>query len=268
MPMPVSAKIQLLGRIFAIATLAMVSNAQANPPREYKVELVLFEQLSASSEQFIERSDEHEGWPDLENAVELSTEAPPDGYFYLLPPKDRDLSSSVARLNNSSHYHVITHIAWKQPGLDDAAAKSVHIHGGVNYETQFPERLTLPHIHADETEAVIKSKTPVTLEQVDGTVKIVLARYLHIYTDLVFRKPVTTEYKYSDGQVLQSTFLRDVKVRTQRRMRSRELHYLDHPLLGILVQITPIEVETKAADVQHPTDETRNDVVDQPTLQR
>jgi hypothetical protein len=268
MPMPVSAKIRLLGHMFAIGTLVVVSNAQANPTRAYKVELVLFEQLSTSSEQFIERSNKHENWPDLENAVELSTKATPDGYFYLLPPMDRDLSSSVARLNKSSHYHVITHIAWKQPGLDDAAAKSVHIHGGKHYETQFPERLTPPNTHADETQAVIKSKPPVTLEQVDGTVKIVLARYLHVYTDLIFRKPVTTEYEYSDGQVFQSTFLRDVKVRTRRRMRSRELHYLDHPLLGILVQITPIEVKTTAAEMQHLTDETLNEVVDQLTLQR
>jgi hypothetical protein len=267
MPLPVRAKIRWVGCILTIGTLAVVSNAQDTPSREYKAELVLFEQLSTTSEQFFERSGKHEDGPDLENAVELSTEAPPDGNFYLLPPTDMDLNSTVARLNKSSHYHVITHIAWKQPGLDKAAAKSVHIHGGLNYETQFPERLA-PNTRADDNEAVIESPPPATLEQVDGTVKIVLARYLHVYTDLIFRKPVTTEYEYSDGQVLHSTFLRDVKVRTHRRMRSRELHYLDHPLLGILIQITPIKLEATDTDVQPPTDETHNDVANQPMLQR
>ncbi|MAS25712.1 MAG: hypothetical protein CMH99_10195, partial [Oceanospirillaceae bacterium] len=26
-----------------------------------------------------------------------------------------------------------------------------------------------------------------------------------------------------------------------RRMRSNELHYIDHPMLGIVIKITPIE---------------------------
>ena len=268
MPMQISAIFRLLGRVLAIGAIAMVCNAKDEPPREYRVELVLFEQLSTSSEQFTEQSGEYEDWPELENAVELSIEASQDGNFYHLPPTYMELTSTIARLNKSSRYNVIAHIAWKQPGLDNAAAKSVRIHGGINYETQFPERLN-PLTNTDETEAVIELEPPdTTLEQVDGTVKIVLARYLHVYTNLIFRKPVTTEYEYSDGQVLQSTILRDVKVRTHRRMRSRELHFLDHPLLGILVQITPIEVEATAAEVQPPTDASPDERLDQPTQQR
>ena len=266
MPMQMSAMCRLLGCVLAIGIIALAANAQDDPLRIYKVELVLFEQLSASSEQFTEQPGEYKDWPDLENAVELSSAYQNSG-FYLLPPTDRDLNAVIARLNKSSRYNVIEHIVWKQPGLDNTAAKAVHIHGGINYESQFPERIK-PPINADEGMTVNELEPSTTLEQVDGTIKIVLARYLHVYTDLIFRKPVTTEYEYSDGQVLQSTLLRDFKVRSHRRMRSRELHYLDHPLLGILVQITPIEEDATAADTQLPTDETLDDMADQPTLER
>jgi len=34
---------------------------------------------------------------------------------------------------------------------------------------------------------------------------------------------------------------RTVALRQKRRMRSNELHYLDHPLMGLLVKVTPYE---------------------------
>jgi hypothetical protein len=30
---------------------------------------------------------------------------------------------------------------------------------------------------------------------------------------------------------------------TSRRMRSGELHYLDHPVFGVLIKVIPIEIE-------------------------
>lgn len=38
-----------------------------------------------------------------------------------------------------------------------------------------------------------------------------------------------------------------VLMRQSRRMRSNELHYLDHPLLGVVVQLTPLDKEQLAA---------------------
>jgi hypothetical protein len=38
--------------------------------------------------------------------------------------------------------------------------------------------------------------------------------------------------------------VRTVKMSEHRRLRSKELHYLDHPMLGILISITPYEIET------------------------
>jgi len=61
-----------------------------------------------------------------------------------------------------------------------------------------------------------------------GTVTLTLSRYLHLNTDMVF-------YTAVDGLPVAA------RVSDSRRMRSRELHYIDHPLLGVIAEITPIE---------------------------
>lgn len=50
---------------------------------------------------------------------------------------------------------------------------------------------------------------------------------------------------------------------SHRRMRSKELHYIDHPLVGILVQINPVkkkpaeaaenQLNAPASGAQHPS---------------
>lgn len=103
----------------------------------------------------------------------------------------------------------------------------------------------------------------------DGTVRLVVSRYLHVHTDLHFTTPVEwldeaaasavtmpgagapdtpgdaragvagaatapRIARDADGQAMLSyPFVQ------RRRMRSNELHYLDHPVLGMLVWVTP-----------------------------
>ena len=56
----------------------------------------------------------------------------------------------------------------------------------------------------------------------DGTIKVSVRRYLHVDLDLLL--------KSGKGYRLQA----------KRRMRSREIHYIDHPKMGVLVLITPV----------------------------
>jgi hypothetical protein len=47
---------------------------------------------------------------------------------------------------------------------------------------------------------------------------------------------------------------RTVNIKQRRRMRSNELHYIDHPLLGLLIKISPVEL-TKSEESTVLTDE-------------
>lgn len=65
---------------------------------------------------------------------------------------------------------------------------------------------------------------------ITGQLKVVLARYLHFYGQL----------NYQQNNI-------NYPMAVQRRMRSKELHYIDHPLVGILVQINPVKQVVKQA---------------------
>ena len=230
----------ILTLVLGLASVMTTALGEETPI--YKIELILFTHRIESAAQSILSSNITE-WPDTENAIELSMDqsdmGSSDSLFSVLPLSETNLAEEKSLLVHSNRYEVIKHLIWQQPGLDHASARSVRIHGGEDYKDQFPERLQATW-SLDENEQLFQSPAQVELEQLDGTVKVVLGRFLHVYTDLIFRHPLIEEIEYSDGQVRRTAVLADYSVRIHRRLRSQELNYLDHPLLGILVEITPL----------------------------
>lgn len=154
---------------------------------------------------------------------------------------ERNLGEARRLLESSGHYTVLRHVAWQQPGLSAEDAVRIRLHGGEDYSLQYPERMQ-PRLEVGEDGTIVEIPGPERLEQLDGTVRVILGRYLHVHTDLVLRKPVVVErIDQESGEPTQMPVLLDIPMQEQRRMRSRELHYIDHPLLGVLVQITPLE---------------------------
>lgn len=64
----------------------------------------------------------------------------------------------------------------------------------------------------------------------EGTVRIERLRYLHVY-------PEVNLYT-ADGAEVPGTIIR---LDESRRMRSKEIHYIDHPVLGMLVLFRPVK---------------------------
>jgi hypothetical protein len=73
-------------------------------------------------------------------------------------------------------------------------------------------------------EPIVAAPLPV----LDGILRVYRLRYLHVDVDLVYhRSGVDTPFR----------------LQTSRRMRSGELHYLDHPLFGLLILVTPLALD-------------------------
>ncbi len=122
----------------------------------------------------------------------------------------------------------------------------------------------------------------------DGTVAVTVSRYLHLNADLIYRKEVTIPVERvtppltnaADQPIIviregvqapllpaanaepdlaiaeiETTLVQAFRLATSRRMRSKEIHYLDHPLFGALALITPYEGPTsdRPDDTQNPT---------------
>ena len=82
-----------------------------------------------------------------------------------------------------------------------------------------------------------------------GTVKLHLSRFLHVTVDLLYRAPPAPPpiqaAPVADGVLRELTLPPRYALRTQRRVRSGEVHYLDHPAIGLLVVVRPAPAETQ-----------------------
>lgn len=188
--------------------------------RTYRVDLILFRNLDSGTvggEVWQERT----LVPDTTGAIDLDDISLPAG-FTNLSPAAGDLSREATLLDRSPRYQVLRHLVWQQPGRDRDTAIPIRVRGGRGFDTGDPD------------DALSVANT----SELDGTVRVILRRYLHLETDLVYRRPAGGT---ATGELPGSGGLISAPIRQKRRMRSGELHYLDHPFLGILVKITPVE---------------------------
>jgi len=89
------------------------------------------------------------------------------------------------------------------------------------------------------------------LYELEGKITIALSRYLHTYTDLILRRPRLladslldnpAQAAYLAAHAADTRILNNHLLREHRRMRSKNLHYIDSPEFAMLVLITPYEV--------------------------
>lgn len=218
-------------------TLACIGLLAVSAPsyaaRWYQVEILVFENTDAAhslTESWVSEG----GYPDLNGTAEVA----PGGGANAFPEAPRSslrmrgLANSLAA---SGSRNVILHTAWRQPAANKDSAIPVRIHGGRTFTNSLPDT---------------SIDSPTAVDQIDGTVLLGLSRFVHIYTDFYYRVPQPV-----------TNVLSNFRVRDHRRMRSGEVHYLDHPLFGILIRVSP----TQAASVPVPralpngTEPARND---------
>ncbi|MCL6414761.1 peptidoglycan binding protein CsiV [Aestuariirhabdus sp. Z084] len=152
--------------------------------------------------------------------------------WVLLAEPSLQLTDKSARLQKAGDYQVLFHQAWRQPMVESSEAPWIRIEGGQRYADQ-----------------------PV----LTGSVRFSLKRYLHITTQLSLTEyepfqnlasEIPDDYISNEANLLtpanagsQNGYepLRRFDLQESRRMRSNELHYLDSPVIGVLVKITPFE---------------------------
>ncbi len=237
----------------------------------YEIEVVIFKFTDS-------RSSGNEVWPDLvktgsiENSIELHnstslTQIPgvdTKAYYYSkIPQEEFRLSSEAEKLTASKKYKILYHSAWIQPGLDKENAESIHIKATEDDLTS-PNLDSLTPSLIDNTSINNYQANFNNIEQEDentileGLIKVELGRYLHINFDLKYKRDLAPVQGVINTSSL--TSYKDIKyypVKMHRRMRSKEVHYIDHPLIGILVLATRFEL---------PKDETTPEFVESPLM--
>lgn len=215
-------------------------------------------------------------------ATAMTTQAPGPRAFQLLAPDEYRLTDIWNRLNKSSAYRPLLHVAWIQPGYAPENARLVHVrnsNGALGAVAALPgaQGAALPVVNEPGYAPTLSSRIRVARDRskaaLDGTVRVHRARYLHVQADLLYYRPldidapaaIATDENLNaaslqdspDTALIEQLLAEDAagprlfRLTESRRMRSRELHYLDHPLFGVLVEAWPVELpETPLAPPQ------------------
>jgi hypothetical protein len=227
----------------------------------YTIEVVIFSQLDAANVQS-ERWPASPGQPKIENSVEpryaLGAGRSRDAddpllrgpiAYQLLRRDSFTMTREARRIRNTRRYDVLYHAAWRQPGLAKNESRALHIRS---------------------------SDKGTARANIDGTIRVWRSRFLHVELDLLMRtnrrwaefgavplnipanganevmsgQPSTLSSSTADrqSQVLGSSViggantaralddLAAFRLADHRRMRSKELHYIDHPTIGVLIK--------------------------------
>jgi hypothetical protein len=196
---------QLQVALFTLLSLLSFASLADDTPW-YEVEIIVFAQAKGSYH-------DSENWsqdlaaPNFANAKALAP-AGSGRAFQALDASHFRLQREWNKLQNSSEYHPLLHMGWIQPGLANDKAVGVLVEAGA-------------------PSADLGGAQPLS-----GVITVELSRYLHLDANLLYRKAVTPS---SEGAPKFETY----QLSESRRMRSREIHYLDQPMFGVIALITP-----------------------------
>ncbi len=164
---------------------------------------------------------------EVSGETELLAEGPEEERFRfrILSAEELELDEAYAMLENLDAYTPLAHGGWVQEGLPEERAHPFHL-------------------------SLLGALNPT------GTVQLHLSRFLHVSVDLDYRsRPQRTTLPEfaSYAAVLEEYSLPPrYTLRAQRRTRSGELHYFDHPAFGLLVIVRP---QPEAPEETESTDE-------------
>lgn len=183
----------------------------------YEVELIIFEDAKS-------RYLNSEKWSYndmLNNVKDLSAATKPDkdSQFKELDWNSAKLAANLKRIKSNPNYNVLINKRWKQTGLDR--------------ENSFNFNISSKQQTASNESEVSPAET--VSSYIAGDVKLIMSRYLHFAVNLQYFRPYQDE---NFNQLYQS-----FPVVSERRMKSREIHYIDHPLVGIIILATPYKFD-------------------------
>jgi len=213
-------------------TLFLIFSSAVSAASWYQVEVIVFDRLypNLDGEQW-----QNEEFNIRSNMVELEASNADQGLVpFMLLSRSRNRMGGVYRvLKLSSEYRPLYHVSWQQPASERKQSRYVHI-----------QRL-------DGNRTIPKAKTseePEFLEEfimpdriVDGSIRIRSGFYLHADIDLSYFKQLPAENKVlrTSEESFSGGFDKTVvKLKESRKIKLNEIHYFDHPMYGVILQVS------------------------------
>lgn len=233
-------------QLLTLVGLLSIAFQTFSATRWYQVEMIVFKQ-NHSATTVKEPLPDNTILPDPSSALPLNHSGIPSQRlgdsvaFKLLPRSMFAMKDYYNRLSAAKMYEPVAHIAWRQPVPFSRNGKKLQLRFGriisgsaapVMSENNPNNTNEVAMINDDNAGPMIQPSNPSTnysqVNEFNGTLTISRLRYLHFDVDLAFH----------DTRLGQKKIYR---MQENRRMRSKVVHLLDHPMFGIIVYMTPLK---------------------------
>lgn len=191
------------------------------------------------------------------STVDLTKEA-----FYILPASERQLNAQVQKLQRSPRFEVLFHNAWRQIITNKKASKAILINGGQT----FGKHQTLEGSIRLSVATYLELQTNLWFAQFDVNVGQEITQpwpeiplrpnyaattttNLSLDSELELDQALASENaQWSNGnfdpnaptaETENFVTKKIILLQQERDMRSSEVHYIDHPVLNVIIQVTP-----------------------------
>ncbi len=227
----------MLHRFLTTLLLASLSQtALARGGNQYAFDIILFENLPAKQRYLADiEAREFLGERPAAGAAEQSgqseaVEAPqyhPDNtVLNYRPLQHGELDKAYETLQRAPQYQVLARKTWQQSALSDGAQLHIDINSEENSQL-------LP-------EGLLAGNTENSNAYLSGQLTLTFSRYIHLDTTITLHHGVQN----TDTKTPYPGALRPSHIYLQRKMRSNETQYIDHPLVGVLVSIKRLPKQT------------------------
>lgn len=230
--------------------------------RQFDVEVIVFKRA-------VDAEQTAESWPDqlpkidLENTGSLlDSSYRAEKGVRILPSSSYKLNGSVNKLKQHAGFEVLLHTAWRQGDRGRLSAPVIHIQSGKDFSATYNRDGTVKgSVQGTEVlEGITEETIPAALYELDGKIQIYVDHYLYADVEMDLKEPSVREavlqvpLKLDTNAVAEETvqsgfmeqvaptiqkqeFLKSYRFDQKRRMKSNETHYLDHPLMGMIIQV-------------------------------
>jgi len=247
---------------FLLSFFTFVVNAE-DEIRYYNVEVILFEHSNPANRHTENWTPPKKGGDSSNDSEQaelihqlgqpymMDAESPydPQLMFTIIPAEEYQLLEEAKKIEESTSRRMLLHTAWHQPGLSKEQAVRVHFKQLIDNKNNSESATANSQTLLNASPTTVMTNTP----YLEGSIKVMLARYLHVDTDILYYAQVPAEEEIATAETTaenlsNSAYIENSNQLTvyqmkqlRRRIRSKELHYLDHPVLGLLMVITPYE---------------------------
>ena len=230
--------------------------------RQFDIEVIIFKRA-------VDAEKVNESWPNTQPKISLErvgsfqdTQYRASKEVKMLPYSEYKLTSQKDKLKQHAGFEVLMHTAWRQGDQGKSSAPVFHIQAGKDFSKQFNADGSEKGAVTASSDGFKEETIDKPLYELDGKLQIYVQHYLYTETTLDLKAPSVREVKLQEQQIeLDSPvsgaesnvqvgnlteisptveveeFLKSYRMEQKRRMRSTETHYLDHPLLGMVIQV-------------------------------